>query len=763
LPAPFFVLALVLSASPQQSVPPAQSASAQQPAVNPLHDELWAAARAGDLARVKAAIDKGAEVDAKARYNMTALGFAADKGHLDVVKFLIEKGADVNAQDAFYKARPIVWALSNKHFAVATLLLEKGSTGAAFAMSTGIQAGNEALVKLALAAPDLTSEQVISGITAAKEAKSAAMLALLEAKLATMPAPATVAVAPAVLQTYVGRYRNESNGVMVTVALDGTQLKGTLQNQPPVTLIPVSDTEFKVAEAQGVRVVFAGRGGMIERIIVTENNTPTAYERVTAETTAGGSAPAAGAPTAGTSAAGAGGAAPSPAAPAAAAAVSAEAMKPAPRAPAKPWPGFRGDNAAGNGDGQGAIVTWNVEQGTNVRWKTPIPGISNSSPIAWGNRIFVITAISSSGDKTFKTGLYGDVAPVEDVSNHEWKIYGLDRATGKILWERTASSGTPKVKRHTKASQANSTPVTDGKRVVAVFGSIGLLAAWDVDGKPLWTADLGVLDSGWFLDPAYQWGHSSSPIIYKDTVIVQADQQKGSFIAAYDLKTGKQVWRTDRSDEISTWGTPTLFRAEGKEQIVTNGTKIRGYDPATGKVLWTLGPNSEVTVGTPVTGDGLIYVTGGYPPVRPIYAIKPSANGTITLTKENMTTPSETLAWSNDREGTYIPTPIFYDGILYTCGNNGILTAYDGKTGERLYRSRVGGGGAFSASPVAADGKLYLANEDGEVYVVKAGRTFQEITKNEMKEVIMSTPAISDGVLIVRTLGHVYGLGEKGQ
>ncbi len=319
------------------------------------------------------------------------------------------------------------------------------------------------------------------------------------------------------------------------------------------------------------------------------------------------------------------------------------------------------------------------------------------------------------------------------------------------------------MKRHTKASQANSTPVTDGKRVVAVFGSIGLLAAWDVDGKPLWTADLGVLDSGWFLDPAYQWGHSSSPIIYKDTVIVQADQQKGSFIAAYDLKTGKQVWRTDRSDEISTWGTPTLFRAEGKEQIVTNGTKIRGYDPATGKVLWTLGPNSEVTVGTPVTGDGLIYVTGGYPPVRPIYAIKPAANGTITLTKENMTTPSDALAWSNDREGTYIPTPIFYDGILYTCGNNGILTAYDGKTGERLYRSRVGGGGAFSASPVAADGKLYLANEDGEVYVVKAGRTFQEITKNEMKEVIMSTPAISDGVLIVRTLGHVYGLGEKGQ
>jgi outer membrane protein assembly factor BamB len=749
LPVPVILLTLVLSGAPQQSAPP-QTASAQSPAVNPLHEELWAAARAGDLARVKAALDKGADVNAKARYNATALSFAADKGHLEVVSLLIEKGADINSQDTFYKMRPLNMALANKHFAVATLLLEKGSAGVGHALSAGIQSGNEALVKLALAASDLTPEQVISGVTAAKEAKNAAMVALLEAKLATMPTPTKVTVAPATLQSYAGRYRNDSSGVTVTIALDGTQLRSIVPNQPPWTLIPVSETEFKIAEAEGVRATFAGRGGMIERLLVVQGTTTIAYERVNAETTA--SAPAA-----------TGGVAATPAAPTAATAVSPEALKPAPRTAAKPWPAFRGDNAAGNGDGQGAIVTWNVEQGTNVRWKTPIPGISNSSPIAWGNRVFVITAISSSGDKTFKTGLYGDVAPVEDVSQHEWKIYGLDRATGKILWERTASAGVPKVKRHTKASQANSTPVTDGKRVVAVFGSIGVIAAWDIDGKPLWKTDIGVLDSGWFLDPAYQWGHSSSPIIYKDTVIVQADQQKGSFIAAYDLKTGKQAWRTDRSDEISTWGTPTLFRTEGKEQIVTNGTKIRGYDPATGKLLWTLGPNSEVTVGTPVTGDGLIYVTGGYPPVRPIYAIKPAANGTITLTKENMTTPSEVLAWSNDREGTYIPTPLFYDGILYTCGNNGILTAYDGKTGERLYRSRVGGGGAFSASPIAADGKLYLANEDGEVYVVKAGRTFQEIGKNEMKEVIMSTPAISDGVLIVRTLGHVYGLGEKGQ
>jgi outer membrane protein assembly factor BamB len=233
--------------------------------------------------------------------------------------------------------------------------------------------------------------------------------------------------------------------------------------------------------------------------------------------------------------------------------------------------------------------------------------------------------------------------------------------------------------------------------------------------------------------------------------------QKHSFIAAYDAKTGKQLWKTDR-DEISSWGTPTIFTADGKELVVTNGPTIRGYDVNTGALVWKLGPNSEVTVGTPVVGDGLVYVTGGYPPVRPIYAIKPTASGDISLAKEK--TSSEAVAWSNTA-GTYIPTPIFYDGILYTLANEGVLSAYDGKTGERIYRARVGGGGSFAASPIAADGKLYFANEDGDVIVARAGRKYEELGKSSMKEVIMSTPAISDGVLVVRTLGHLYGVGDK--
>jgi outer membrane protein assembly factor BamB len=461
--------------------------------------------------------------------------------------------------------------------------------------------------------------------------------------------------------------------------------------------------------------------------------------------------------------------------PAPAAAATAPAASPAPAPPTAPatapaapvkratgprnWPSFRGDASAGNGDGQRAVTEWDTASGKNVKWKTPIPGIATSSPIVWGNRVFITTAVSRAGDNSIRTGLYGDVKPVDDLSPHEWKIYSLDKATGKILWERAAIIGAPRTKRHTKSSQAGSTPATDGRRVVAVFGSTGALIAWDFSGKELWRVDVGVLDSGWFFDPAFQWGHASSPIIYRNSVILQADVQKGSFLAAWDVATGKALWRTERADEISTWGTPTIARAaDGRDVIVTNGTKVRGYDAATGKLLWTLGPNSEITIGTPVAGNGLVYVTGGYPPVRPVYAIRPGASGDISLQKGQDS--NQSIAWSNMTEGTYIPTPLLYDGYLFTLSINGIVTAYDPQTGQRAFRGRVGVGGAFSASPIGADGHLYIASEDGEVYVVSASPGLMQIAKNDMKEVIMSTPAISDGLIIVKTMGHVYGIGQ---
>lgn len=427
-------------------------------------------------------------------------------------------------------------------------------------------------------------------------------------------------------------------------------------------------------------------------------------------------------------------------------------------AQAQNWPQFRGPGATGVVEGGVAAVNWDAPKSVNTRWQVTIPGLAHSSPVVWGNQVFITTAITSAPKDETRYGLYGDVAPVKDDPKHTWKVYALDKQTGKILWERVAYEGVPLVKRHPKSTHADSTPATDGKYLVVLFGSHGLYA-YNLKGKLLWKQDLGVLDSGWFYDADYQWEHGSSPVIYRDLVIVQADIQKDPFIAAYSLKNGKLVWKTPR-EEISSWGTPTIYQGKTRAELITNGSKaIRGYDPLTGKELWRLTPNSEVTTPTPFVAHDLIFVTSGYAPIQPIYAIKPGANGDITL--KDGKDSSEFIAWSKKRGGPYMPTPVVYGDLLYTCSNQGVLTAYNAKTGERIYQERLGGkGGAFTASPVASDGKLYLSSEDGDVFVVKTGPKYELLSTNPVGEVMMATPAISDGLVIVRGLKHVYAFAE---
>jgi outer membrane protein assembly factor BamB len=702
-------------------------------------DQLFDAARAGDRAAIVRLLDSGVDVNSKARYNATALMFASDKGHVEIVRLLIDRGADVNAEDTFYRFKAIDLALMNNQRAIAQLLLERGSRGAAGALNAGIRAGDAALVKTALASADLTPQALAASVAAAKKGSNTAIAELVANAAAARPVPApsaaSVVVPAAMLQSYAGNYRSEELGMTVSVAAGDNQITLTVPNQPPLVLSPTSETTFAAPTAPNLTVTFMGRGGLIESLAFGQGAQRMVLQRVAAnavasvETAASKTAPA-------------------------------PAADPMPaRARPAPWPGFRGANAAGVADGQGAVADWDVASGRNVLWKTPIPGIAVSSPVVAGDRVFVTTAVGSKADTTFRTGLYGDVAPIHDLSPHVWRLYAVHRRTGAVLWQHDVFSGEPKVKRHPKSSLASSSPVTDGKHVCAVFGSVGLVTCYDAGGKQLWQRDIGIINNGWFFDPTYQWGHSSSPIIYKSNLIVQVDQQKGSYIAAWDLATGKQAWRTDRADEISTWGTPSIMTGPRGDEIVTNGTKIRGYDAATGKLLWTLGPNSEITVGTPIVGNGVVYVTGGYPPVRPVYAVKAGASGDISLPKGE--SASAAIAWSNDREGTYIPTPLLYRDILYTLNSNGILIAYNATTGERLYRARVGGGGAFAASPIAADGRLYFASEDGDVFVVKAGAEYVELGKHSMNEVVMATPAISDGVIVIRTLGHLYGIGTK--
>jgi len=424
---------------------------------------------------------------------------------------------------------------------------------------------------------------------------------------------------------------------------------------------------------------------------------------------------------------------------------------------AQNWPSFRGPGASGVVEGK-APQMWDATKGVNIVWKTEIPGLAHSSPVIWGDHVYVTTAVSSDAKAVFRHGLYGDVDPSPDVSKHSWRIYCLDKRSGKIIWKRVAHEGVPKTKRHPKSSQASSTPATDGKHVVAFFGSEGIYT-YDADGKLLWKQDLGSLNAGWFYDPDYEWGIGSSPIIYKNLVIVQCDIQKNSFVAAYDLNDGHRVWLTPR-EEIPSWGTPTVYEGQPRAELITHATKfIRAYDPITGKELWRLSGNSEVTTPTPFVAHNLIYITNGYRVIQPIYAIRAGGSGDITL-KDGQES-SDFIAWSKKRGGPYMSTPVVYGDHLYVCSTQGIIACYNAKTGERLYQQRLGEGGAYTASPVAADGKVYFTSEDGDVFVVKAGPKYELLATNPIGEVCMASPAISEGMIFVRAEHHVFAIGER--
>jgi outer membrane protein assembly factor BamB len=423
------------------------------------------------------------------------------------------------------------------------------------------------------------------------------------------------------------------------------------------------------------------------------------------------------------------------------------------------WPSFRGMQASGVAEGQNLPDRWDGRKGENVLWRTPIPGLAHSSPIVWDSRIFLTSAISTDTKATFRPGQYGDGDASNDLSRHRWMIYAIDKRTGKILWERVAHEGEPVDKRHIKSTYASSTPATDGRIVVASFGSQGIYA-YDVDGHLLWKVDLGRLDLGAYEIPSFEWGPASSPIIWNGLVILQCDTQADSFLLALNAETGETVWKTDR-DELPSWGTPTAAATPAGPELVTNAANyIRGYDPRTGKELWRLGGSSKITAPTPIFGGGLFVVASGRAPEAPIFVVRPGARGDLTLHGGN--TSNQGIVWSRGNRGPYMPTPLIYNGLLYVVANNGVFDAYDLLTGEVVYRRRLPEiGSGFSASPVAADGKIYLSNEDGDMVVVAAGREFRHIATNRMGELLMATPALSDGVMYVRSSRSLFAVGRK--
>ena len=423
------------------------------------------------------------------------------------------------------------------------------------------------------------------------------------------------------------------------------------------------------------------------------------------------------------------------------------------------WPGFRGHRGQGIAEGYATPTNWNVEASEGVKWKTAIPGLGHSSPAIWGDRLFVTTAISGKEDVELRVGLYGDIVPVEDDTVHRFRVYCLDKNTGEILWKRTCRKTVPKIKRHTKASHANCTPATDGKHVVVFFCTEGLFC-YDMEGQRKWRKKLGRLDSGYYLVPKAQWGFGSSPIIHDGVVYVQCDVQKNSFVAAFNIEDGHELWRTPR-DEVPTWGTPTIHSHGDTLQLIVNGYKhIGGYDARTGKELWRLRGGGDIPVPTPVVANGLAFITNAHGPKYPMFAIRLEARGDISL--EDGATSNEFVTWSEPRNGAYMQTPLVYGEYLYSCRDSGVLTCYQARTGERVYRQRLGGGRTgFTASPVAANGRIYFTSEDGDVYIVQAGPEFKVLARNQMGEVCMATPAISEGTMFFRTQHHLVAIAGR--
>jgi outer membrane protein assembly factor BamB len=416
------------------------------------------------------------------------------------------------------------------------------------------------------------------------------------------------------------------------------------------------------------------------------------------------------------------------------------------------WPGFRGPLGCGFIENVSTPVKWSLDSTKSIKWKTPIPGLGHSSPVIWDDCLFVTTASNSSNSESLRVGLYGDSEEANDNTEHQFKVYCLDKHNGKIIWERVAHKGIPKSKRHTKASQANCTPATDGKYLVVHFGSEGLYC-YDLKGNLIWKKDMGLLNPGYFESPGIEWGYSSSPVIFKDKIIIQCDIPRTPYITVLDLATGNDIWNTSRGDEVQTYSTPAIYSKDGKTQVITNGYRYMcGYDFYTGKQIWRLSNGGDIPTPTPVIANDLIYLNSAHGKYSPIFVVRPNATGDITLAPDS--TKNQYIAWSVKRGGAYMQTPLIYQSYLYNLQINGQLTCFDAITGAVKYKENLKE--AFTASGIAADGKLYFSSEEGNVYVIKAGQEFQLLAKNALKDICMATPAISGNTLFFRTQHFLY-------
>ena len=413
------------------------------------------------------------------------------------------------------------------------------------------------------------------------------------------------------------------------------------------------------------------------------------------------------------------------------------------------WPSFRGEFARGVADGQSLPTEWDPTGGTNVRWRRELPGTGHGSLVITGGKIFVLTAVTD-GETELVLGDLGGGRRIPDLEREfSWRIYCLDEATGEVLWTHEAYAGPPRTTRHAKSSQANATPTTDGRTVVALFGSEGMVA-YSVAGEELWRVDLGILDPGLFGSPTTHWGHASSPVIHGGRVFVQVDRHANSFIAAFDLGTGRELWKAERQEK-PVWATPTIHEtAERTQLIVVGGDFDRGLDPETGAELWRFARDLEVKTPTPFVAGDMVMLAGGFRG-KELHALRVTAEGTV---------DGDDLVWSSESGGPYTSTPVAYRGRVYFVRDTGILNVLDLTTGAQLHRRRLEG--TYSASPVASDGKIYLASEGGVVRTLSSEPPFDQLAEIDMDEPCMSTPAIVNRTLFLRCRSKIWAISSAG-
>jgi outer membrane protein assembly factor BamB len=382
------------------------------------------------------------------------------------------------------------------------------------------------------------------------------------------------------------------------------------------------------------------------------------------------------------------------------------------------WPRWRGPSGQGLVKKGGYPDRWSASE--SIKWKVPVAGRGNSSPIVWGDRIFLTTAYDGGA---------------------RLALLAFRRANGSRLWE-TPIPTTGVERGHNKNGHASATPLTDGERVYASFGSHGLMAT-DMNGKLLWHARVGTLDN--------YHGTAGSPVLYGESIILYQDAGNASFVAAFDRKTGKIRWRTPRSETVG-WGTPIVIRAGARDELIVHSQqRVYGYDPGTGRVLWSVSGNTFEVVPTPLVAHNLLFCSSGR--AGPTLAIRPGGNGDVTATH---------VAWSTPRGSPFVPSGIVVGDVLYLVNDmQSVLTAFEARTGTLLFQSRLGQARreGFSASPVAVDGKVFFTNDDGETFVLQAGREFKLLHVNHLGESTYASPALVDGRWYIRTASSLVAIG----